>query len=99
MGLLAIVLGANGGVGVSIELGRLLLFVFLALAILTFLAALVTGRGTRAPNLFIGAALLASFGATASLSHLITQAFASDGIENSGTDLSKTAKILKRRTH
>ena len=45
--LLALVLGMNNVAGVSIELGRILLFVFLALAVVSFLVSLVTGRGNR----------------------------------------------------
>ncbi len=44
IGLLAMLFGMYNIAGVSFELGRLLLFVFLALAVLGFLAALITGR-------------------------------------------------------
>jgi uncharacterized membrane protein YtjA (UPF0391 family) len=44
IGLLAVVLGANNIAGLSIEIGRLLLFVFLALSVLSFVFVLVTGR-------------------------------------------------------
>ena len=47
IGLLAILLGANNIAGVSIELGKVLLFVFLALAVVSFLVAMVTGRNNR----------------------------------------------------
>jgi len=47
IGLLAVVLGANNVAGVSIELGKTLLFVFFVLAIISFVASLVTGRGTK----------------------------------------------------
>ena len=45
--LIAILLGAGNIAGVSIEMGKLLLFVFLALAVLTFLGSLITGRNKR----------------------------------------------------
>lgn len=45
IGLLAILFGANNLAGVSMELGRTLLFVFLVLAIISFIASLVSGRG------------------------------------------------------
>lgn len=49
LALLAILLGANGFAGISMEIGRTLLFVFLVLAVISFLASLVTGRGPRSP--------------------------------------------------
>lgn len=48
LALVAIVLGANGVAGLSLEIGKILLFVFLALAIISFLVSIVTGRK---PNL------------------------------------------------
>lgn len=47
LGLIAIIFGATGIAGLSIEIGRTLLFVFLVLAVLSFIASLVTGRGNR----------------------------------------------------
>jgi uncharacterized membrane protein YtjA (UPF0391 family) len=44
VGLLAVVLGANGVAGLSIEVGKLILYVFLVLAVLSFLGSLITGR-------------------------------------------------------
>lgn len=47
LGLVALVLGANNVAGLSIEVGRLLLFVFVVLAVISFLASLITGRRTK----------------------------------------------------
>ena len=47
IGLVAILLGAGGVAGVSLEVGRTLLFVFLVLAVISFVASLVTGRGPK----------------------------------------------------
>lgn len=47
LGLVALLLGANSIAGVSIELGKVLLFVFLALAVLSAIVGLVSGRGTK----------------------------------------------------
>jgi uncharacterized membrane protein YtjA (UPF0391 family) len=47
LALIAMVLGASGFAGVSMEIGRTLLFVFLVLAAISFVASLVTGRGTK----------------------------------------------------
>lgn len=47
IGLIAMLLGAGGVAGVSMEVGRTLLFVFLALAVISFIVSLVTGKGTR----------------------------------------------------
>jgi len=44
IGLFAILFGMTNMAGVSFELGRLLLFVFLALAVITFLGAILSGR-------------------------------------------------------
>ena len=46
-GLLAILLGANNIAGLSIELGKTILYVFLVLAVLSFLVSIVTGRGRK----------------------------------------------------
>jgi uncharacterized membrane protein YtjA (UPF0391 family) len=44
IGLLAFVLGANGIGGLSIELGKLLLVVFVVLAVGSFLVNIINGR-------------------------------------------------------
>lgn len=48
--LLAVVLGASGVAGMSMEIGRALLVIFLILAVISFVAGIVSGRGphTRA---------------------------------------------------
>ncbi len=47
LALIAIVLGANGVAGVSMEAGKILLFVFLVLAVLSGVVGLVTGKGPK----------------------------------------------------
>jgi uncharacterized membrane protein YtjA (UPF0391 family) len=47
LALVAIVLGAGNIAGVSMEIGRTLLFVFLVLAVISFVVSLVSGRGGR----------------------------------------------------
>lgn len=47
LGLVALLFGANGVAGLSIEVGRLLLWVFLILAVISGLAYLITGRSPR----------------------------------------------------
>lgn len=44
--LVAILFGATGFAGVSMEIGRTLLFVFLALAAISFVVGLIGGRST-----------------------------------------------------
>lgn len=44
IGILAYILGANSIAGMSVELGKVLLVVFLGLAVLGFITSLVTGR-------------------------------------------------------
>jgi uncharacterized membrane protein YtjA (UPF0391 family) len=47
LALIAIILGANNIAGVSMEVGKVLLFVFLALAVISFVVSLLTGKSTR----------------------------------------------------
>jgi uncharacterized membrane protein YtjA (UPF0391 family) len=49
LALIAFVLGANGIAGLSMEIGQLLLFIFLALAVISFIYAMVTGRSAKTP--------------------------------------------------
>jgi uncharacterized membrane protein YtjA (UPF0391 family) len=51
IGIVAMLLGVWNVAGVSFELGRLLLFIFAGLAIVGFIASLVTGRRTPGPAL------------------------------------------------
>lgn len=51
IGLVAMFFGMFNVAGVSFELGRLLLFVFVALAVIGFVVALVTGRRSAGPTL------------------------------------------------
>lgn len=44
LALVAYLLGAGGIAGMSAEIGKILLFVFLVLAIISFIGSLVTGR-------------------------------------------------------
>lgn len=44
LALLAMVFGASGIAGVSMEIGKTLLWVFLVLAVITFVVGLITGR-------------------------------------------------------
>ena len=47
IGLIAVALGAGGVGGLSIELGKTVLYVFLVLAVISFVISLVTGKKTR----------------------------------------------------
>jgi uncharacterized membrane protein YtjA (UPF0391 family) len=54
IGLFALILGANQLAGVSIEIGRLILFIFLGLAVIGIVTALIAGNrvaGSRTKNL------------------------------------------------
>lgn len=42
--LVAMLLGATGFAGLTMDIGKTLLFVFLVLAVISFIASLVTGR-------------------------------------------------------
>jgi uncharacterized membrane protein YtjA (UPF0391 family) len=45
LALIAVILGASGVAGISMEIGRTLLVVFLILAVISFVAGIVSGRG------------------------------------------------------
>ncbi|MBX9766352.1 MAG: DUF1328 domain-containing protein [Bdellovibrionales bacterium] len=45
--LIAMLLGANGIAGISIEVGKLLLGVFLVLAAISLVVGLITGRSPK----------------------------------------------------
>lgn len=47
LALVAFLLGATGFAGLSMEIGKILLFVFLALAIISFVVSLVTGKSPK----------------------------------------------------
>ncbi len=47
IGLVAMLLGATGVGGLSVDIGRTILIVFLVLAAISFVASLVTGRNPR----------------------------------------------------
>lgn len=49
LALVAFVLGANGVAGLSMEIGRILLFVFLVLAVISFVVSVSTGKKPRLP--------------------------------------------------
>ncbi len=49
LGIIAILLGATGIAGLSIEIGKMLLVVFLILAVISFLAGVFTGKKTNLP--------------------------------------------------
>jgi uncharacterized membrane protein YtjA (UPF0391 family) len=47
LALISLLLGATGFAGLSMDIGRMLLFVFLVLAVITFVISLVSGRTPR----------------------------------------------------
>lgn len=47
LALVAILFGATGFAGLSMEIGQILLTVFLILAIISFVASLVTGKNQK----------------------------------------------------
>ena len=49
LALIALLFGANGVAGISMEAGRLLLGIFLVLAIVSFVISLVSGKRTPLP--------------------------------------------------
>jgi uncharacterized membrane protein YtjA (UPF0391 family) len=51
LAIVAFIFGASGIAGMSMEIGRILLFVFLVLAVISFVINLVSTRGSRGPKL------------------------------------------------
>lgn len=51
LAIVAFIFGASGIAGMSMEIGRILLFVFLVLAVISFVVNLVSTRGSRGPKL------------------------------------------------
>lgn len=49
LAIIAFFLGANGIAGISMEIGRVLLFVFLVLAVISFVGSIATGKKPRLP--------------------------------------------------
>lgn len=49
IGLVAMFFGMSGIAGVSMELGKLLLFIFLGLAVVSFVVSLISGRKSGPP--------------------------------------------------
>lgn len=47
LALIALLLGAGGIAGMSMEIGKTLVFVFLILAVISGVAGLITGRSPR----------------------------------------------------
>ena len=47
LALIAYLLGAGGVAGLSMEIGRVLVVVFLALAVISFVTSMVTGRNQK----------------------------------------------------
>jgi len=47
LALVAILFGATGFAGVSMEIGRTLLIIFLVLAVISFLGSMLTGRNPK----------------------------------------------------
>ncbi len=49
LGLVGIVLGAYNFAGISMDIGKIILFAFLILAVISFLGSLLTGKKTTLP--------------------------------------------------
>ncbi len=47
LALVAILFGATGFAGVSMEIGKALLFIFLVLSVISFVVGIAAGRNTR----------------------------------------------------
>jgi uncharacterized membrane protein YtjA (UPF0391 family) len=96
LGLVAVMLGANNIAGLSLEIGKALLFVFLALAVISAIVGLVSGRGSRGGSaLAFAAALL--MGGAASLPTALADENVGDKIENKYDEVKKDSKKAARK--
>ena len=50
LAIFAILLGASGIAGISLEIGKMLLFVFLVLSVISYVFSLMNGRGPKNLN-------------------------------------------------
>ena len=50
LALLAILFGSYGVAGITIELGKILLMIFLSLSLLSFIGSLMTGKKDQMPK-------------------------------------------------
>lgn len=94
IGLLAFAIGAGGVGGLSMDIGKTLLFVFLALAILSFLASMFTGRK---PNLILVPLFLAGALSTAMFSTARAEETTATKVENTVGDMKTDAKVNARK--
>ncbi len=99
LALVAYALGAGGIAGLSVEIGKTLLYVFLILAVISFVASLVTGR--RGGNILplvaaLSATSLLLFGGLRmALAETTTGEKVSEAVEDTGKSLKKTGRAAK----
>ena len=74
LAIIAMVLGASGIAGVSMEVGRTLLIVFLVLAVISFLANMVTGRKSNLMSIALLATAFAALNGCSSAEKRVDQA-------------------------
>lgn len=95
LALISIVLGANNLAGLSMEIGKVLLFVFLALAVISFVVSLLTGGRSRPlPS-------VALFLALGSLGFSMTahaETTTAEKVQEVGQDVAKNTKKAWRAT-
>ena len=94
IGLLAFAIGAGGVGGLSMDIGKTLLFVFLALAILSFLASMFTGRK---PNLILVPMFLAGALSISMFSTAHAEESTATKVENTVGDAKTDAKVNARK--
>jgi uncharacterized membrane protein YtjA (UPF0391 family) len=94
IGLLAFAVGAGGVGGVSMDIGKTLLFVFLALAVLSFLASMFTGRK---PNLILVPMFLAGVLSLSAFSTARAEESTATKVENTAGDMKTDAKVNARK--
>ncbi|MFN7727923.1 MAG: DUF1328 domain-containing protein [Bdellovibrio sp.] len=95
IGLVAMLLGATGFAGLSVDIGRTLLIVFLVLAVLSFLVSLLQGRSPK-----ILPAVLLAFGLGALAIPQTSQAEEGSVTEHpkeAGRDVKKVTKKTIRK--
>ena len=89
IGLLAMFLGANNVAGLSVELGRILLIVFVVLAVISFLVNLLRGKPSAPLSLILAAGL--GLGGVAAIP-VSADDTAGDKVENAGSETKTSVK-------
>ena len=92
LALLAVLVGANGIAGISMEIGRLLLGIFLVLAILSLVVGLVRGKDPKIIPVILVAMAFSAF----ALEPAMAEQTAGEKVDKAGRDIKRGTKKFAR---